>query len=81
MISDFKAVSENLFPASHGLGEEPETFPSHRDQTNRTRAHKAHSSQALAFEVFGAVKMRTDRGRIFHARDHVCAGTLSGATG
>ncbi|OWO95829.1 hypothetical protein B5E41_08390 [Rhizobium esperanzae] len=67
MISDFQAVRENLFPASHGAIEEWETFPWHRDRTNRIQAHKAHSSQAIAIDVFGTIKMSTDRDRIFDA--------------
>ncbi|TAU37240.1 hypothetical protein ELI44_35450 [Rhizobium ruizarguesonis] len=67
MTSDFQPVRENLFPASHGAIEGWEAFPWHRDQTNRIQAHKAHSSQAIAIDVFGTVKMSTDRDRIFDA--------------
>ncbi|MBY5834010.1 MULTISPECIES: PGN_0703 family putative restriction endonuclease [Rhizobium] len=67
MNSDFQAVRENLFPASHGAIEDWEAFPWHRDRTNRIQAHKAHSSQAIAIDVFGTVKMSTDRDRIFDA--------------
>lgn len=63
MISDFQAVRENLFPASLGAIEDWEAFPWHRDRTNRIQAHKAHSSQAIAIDVFGTIKMSTDRDR------------------
>lgn len=53
MISDFQAIRENLFPASHGAIEDWNGFPWHRDRTNRIQAFKAHSSQAIAIDVFG----------------------------
>ncbi|MDK1494089.1 hypothetical protein QN219_29355 [Sinorhizobium sp. 7-81] len=67
MISDFHSVRENLFPASHGAIEDWETFPWHRDRANKIQAHKAHSSQAIAIDVFGTIKISTDRDRIFDA--------------
>jgi len=67
MNSDFQAVRENLFPASHGAIEDWEAFPWHRDRTNRIHAHKAHSSQAIAIDVFGTIKMSRDRDRTFDA--------------
>lgn len=67
MISDFQAVRENLYPASHGAIEDWETFPWHRDRTNRIQAYKVHSSQAIAIDVFGTLKTSTDRDRIFDA--------------
>ncbi|MBK5571368.1 hypothetical protein [Ensifer sp. SSB1] len=67
MISNFEAVRENLFPASHGAIEDWNAFPWHRDRTNRIQAHKAHSSQAIAIDVFGTLKMSTDRDRILDA--------------
>lgn len=67
MIADFEAVRENLFPASHEAIEDWEVFPWHCDRTNRVQAHKAHSSQAIAIDVFGTLKMSTDRDRVFDA--------------
>lgn len=67
MISDFQAVRENLYPASHGAIEDWETFPWHRDRTNRIQAYKVHSSQAIAIDVFGTLKTSTDCDRIFDA--------------
>ncbi|MDR9806885.1 PGN_0703 family putative restriction endonuclease [Rhizobium hidalgonense] len=67
MNSDFQAVRENLFPGSHGAIEDWEAFPWHRDRTNRIQAYKTHSSQAIAIDVFGTIKMSTDRDRIFDA--------------
>lgn len=72
MIADLQAVRENLFPASHGAIEDWTAFPWHRDRTNRIQAHKVHSSQAIAIDVFGTLKMSTDRDRIFDAiAEHV----------
>jgi len=67
MISDFQAVRENLFPASRAAIKDWKGFPWHRDRTNRIQAYKAHSSQAIAIDVFGTLKMSTDRDRIFDA--------------
>ncbi|WP_065377040.1 PGN_0703 family putative restriction endonuclease [Ensifer adhaerens] len=64
MTSDFEAVRDNLYPASHGAIEDWRAFPWHRDRANRIQAHKAHSSQAIAIDVFGTLKMSTDRDRI-----------------
>ena len=57
----------NLFPASHGAISDWLAFPWHRDKTSRIQAHKAHSSQAIAIDVFGALKMSTDRDRVLDA--------------
>ncbi|WP_370007146.1 PGN_0703 family putative restriction endonuclease [Sinorhizobium fredii] len=67
MILDFTAVRKNLFPASHAAISDWLTFPWHRDRTNRIQAHKAHSSQAIAIDVFGTLKMSTDRDRVLDA--------------
>ena len=64
MISDFEAVRRNLFSASHGAIEDWNAFPWHRDRANRIQAHKVHSSQAIAIDVFGTLKMSADRDRI-----------------
>jgi len=67
MISDFEAIRGNLFPASHEAIEDWKTFPWHRDRTNRIQAHKVHSSQAIAIDVFGTLKTSRDRDRILDA--------------
>lgn len=67
MIFDFEAVRENLFPASHGAIEDWKAFPWHRDRSNRIQAHKVHSSQAIAIDVFGTFKTSGDRDHIFDA--------------
>ncbi|MBY5905177.1 hypothetical protein HFO88_33480 [Rhizobium leguminosarum] len=77
MISDFEAVRENLFPASHGAIEDWSKFPWHRDRTNQIQAYKAHSSQAIAIDVFGTLKMSRDRDRIFDAIAE-CVGVARG---
>ncbi|ACP21984.1 hypothetical protein NGR_b05250 (plasmid) [Sinorhizobium fredii NGR234] len=64
---DFAAVRQNLFSASHGAISDWRSFPWHRDRENRVQAHKAHSSQAIAIDVFGTLKMSTDRDRILDA--------------
>lgn len=67
MMADFQAVRENLFPASHGAIEDWTAFAWHRDRTNRIQAHKVHSSQAIAIDVFGTLKTSSDRDRILDA--------------
>lgn len=67
MMADFQAVRENLFPASHGAIEDWTGFPWHRDRTNRIQAHKVHSSQAIAIDVFGTLKTSRDRDLILDA--------------
>jgi hypothetical protein len=67
MTFDFAAVRENLFPASHGAISDWLAFPWHRDRTSRIQAHKAHSSQAIAIDVFGTLKMSIDRDRVLDA--------------
>ena len=67
MISDFEAVRDNLYPASHGAIEDWRAFPWHRDRANQIQAHKAHSSQAIAIDVFGTLKMSADRDRVLNA--------------
>lgn len=67
MTFDFAAVRENLFPASHEAIGDWLTFPWHRDRTNKIQAHKVHSSQAIAIDVFGTLKMSIDRDRVLDA--------------
>ncbi|POH33700.1 MULTISPECIES: hypothetical protein [Sinorhizobium] len=64
---DFAAVRQNLFPASHAAISNWLAFPWHRDRNNRIQAHKAHSSQAIAIDVFGTLKMSIDRDRVLDA--------------
>ncbi|ASY66356.1 Mobile element protein (plasmid) [Sinorhizobium sojae CCBAU 05684] len=67
MTDDLTAVRENLFPASHAAIGDWLTFPWHRDSANRIQAHKPHSSQAIAIDVFGTLKMSIDRDRVLDA--------------
>ncbi|MEY9584278.1 PGN_0703 family putative restriction endonuclease [Sinorhizobium fredii] len=67
MADDLTPVRENLFPASHAAIGDWLIFPWHRDRANRIQAHKAHSSQAIAIDVFGTLKMSTDRDRVLDA--------------
>jgi len=56
-----QAVAANLFPAAHGAITDWEAFDWHRDGSGRVQAHKVHSSQALALDVFGAIATSDDR--------------------
>jgi hypothetical protein len=46
----------NLFADAHGAISDWGAFPWHRDRFGRIQAYKPHSSQALAIDVFGAIK-------------------------
>ncbi|MEY9783941.1 PGN_0703 family putative restriction endonuclease [Sinorhizobium fredii] len=67
MSMDFAAVRQNLFPASHGAIGDWLEFHWHRDRTNRIQAHKVHSSQAIAIDVFGTLKVSIDRDLVLDA--------------
>jgi len=55
--AELVAVRANIFADAHGYIADWQTFPWHRDDEGRIQAHKAHSSQALAIDVFGAIAM------------------------
>jgi len=55
------AVASNLFPAAHAAIADWNSFDWHCDRSGRVQAHKVHSSQALALDVFGAIAMSDDR--------------------
>lgn len=59
--ADRQAVAANLFPAAHGAITDWEAFDWHRDRSGRVQAHKVHSSQALALDVFGTISTSDDR--------------------
>ncbi|SCB61580.1 hypothetical protein GA0061105_12024 [Rhizobium aethiopicum] len=67
MNSEFQAVRENLFPASHASIEDWGHSPGIVTKPTEFRPHKAHSSQAIAIDVFGTIKIIKDRDRIFDA--------------
>jgi len=54
-------LEHNIFPAAHQACEPWETFSWHRG------VHVAHSSQALAIDVFGTIKTSSDRDVILDA--------------
>ena len=66
------AIRENLFPASHAAIGDWEKFPWHRDGHGVIQADKRHSSQALAIDVFGTIKVSEDRDRILSALAREC---------
>jgi len=54
-------IEHNIFPAAHHACEPWEKFPWHKG------AHVAHSSQALAIDVFGTIKTSANRDTIVDA--------------
>jgi hypothetical protein len=67
MKRSFEAIKANLFPASHGAICDWDTFPWHRDCHGIIQTHKLESSQALAIDVFGTIRVSTERDRILGA--------------
>jgi len=65
-------VKANLFPSSHSAIPDWQLFPWHRDQHGRVQTHKPHSSQALAIDVFGAIKASKDCSLILSALARRC---------
>lgn len=49
-------LEHNIFPAAHQACEPWETFPWHAGKGGAIDTHVAHSSQALAIDVFGTIK-------------------------
>ncbi|RWC59503.1 MAG: hypothetical protein EOS56_14415 [Mesorhizobium sp.] len=76
MMSDaeISGIKANLFPESHGAISDWHSFPWHRDRrgANRAQTHKPQSSQALAIDVFGTIKMSEDCGEILDAIASAC---------
>jgi hypothetical protein len=60
-------IEHNIFPAAHHACEPWETFPWHAGRGGAIDTHVAHSSQALAIDVFGTLKTSTDRDGILDA--------------
>lgn len=67
MESTLDAVKANLFPGSHAAIDDWIKFPWHRDRTGAIQTHKTESSQALAIDVFGTIKVSDERDRILGA--------------
>lgn len=72
MRDKFEAIKANLFPASQSAIGDWASFRWHRDRHGKIDAHKAHSSQALAIDVFGAIKVSPDRDQILAAIARKC---------
>jgi hypothetical protein len=60
-------LARNLFPAAHQACEPWDTFPWHAGRGGTIDTHVAHSSQALAIDVFGTIKTSPDRDSILDA--------------
>ncbi|MBA3614216.1 MAG: hypothetical protein H0W49_15150 [Nitrospirales bacterium] len=60
-------IEHNIFPHAHQACEPWETFPWHVGRGGATDTHVAHSSQALAIDVFGTIKTSSDRDVILDA--------------
>jgi hypothetical protein len=61
---ELEKVRRNIFPAAHTAIDDWPSFSWHLDQAGRVQARKAHSSQALAIDVFGTLKRSTARDAI-----------------
>jgi hypothetical protein len=72
MQSDFEAIKANLFAASHAAIPDWDAFPWHRDRQGAIQTHKVRSSQALAIDVFGTIKVSPDRHRVLGSLAQRC---------
>ena len=59
-------IMSNIFRAAHTAVEPWEEFPWHRGSDGKIDAYKKHSSQALAIDVFGSLKMSPDQDTILN---------------
>jgi hypothetical protein len=64
MEPTFENIKANLFPACHAAIDDWTKFPWHRDGLGVIQTHKVESSQALAIDVFGTIKVSKERDRI-----------------
>ncbi|WP_342348116.1 hypothetical protein [uncultured Nitrospira sp.] len=53
-------IEHNIFPPAHQACEPWETFPWHAGRGGAIDTHVAHSSQALAIDVFGTIKTSSE---------------------
>lgn len=60
-------LEHNIFPAAHPACEPWDTFPWHTGRGGAIDTHVAHSSQALAIDVFGTIQTSADRDTILDA--------------
>jgi hypothetical protein len=61
---ELERVRENIFPAARKAIDNWPSFPWHVDQAGRIQTWKAHSSQALAIDVFGTLSGASERDAI-----------------
>jgi hypothetical protein len=66
MKSTIEAIKKNLFPEAHKAISDWETFPWH-NHNGVIQTYKPESSQALAIDVFGTIKVSEERHRILGA--------------
>ena len=62
--SETKKVVLNLFPGAHWVVHETPKFPWHRDRSKAVTASLAHSSQALALDLFATIERSQSRNAI-----------------
>jgi hypothetical protein len=67
-----EAIKKNLFPASHAAISDWNKFRWDRDDHGNIRTHRPNSSQALAIDVFGTIKVNDVRHRILGALARKC---------
>ena len=67
MNPETEAVLANIFPAARESISDWAAFPWHRDSRGRIQAHKPHSSQSLAIDVFGTISNRADKDHVLGA--------------
>ena len=60
-------LEQNIFPAAHQACEPWEKFPWHAGREGAIDSYVAHSSQALAIDVFGTIKTSANRDTILDA--------------
>jgi hypothetical protein len=71
MQPDLEAIRANLFAASHAAIPDWNAFPWHRVH-GAIQTHKVQSSQALAIDVFGTIKVSPDRHRLLGSLAQKC---------
>lgn len=67
MDSSLENVKANLFHRSHAAIDDWSKFPWHRDRKGAIQTHKMESSQALAIDVFGTIKVSEEKDRVLGA--------------
>src|SRR5260370_2939329 len=71
MDQSVETVKANLFPAAHAAIGDWKAFPWHR-LNGTIQTSKPNSSQALAIDVFGTIKVSEERDRILGALAQKC---------